>query len=111
MKSRLILASICILTLPLWFSVSRSTDPMNPTPFGTVAYAGHTTAGEWCECGAQGCVCDPGERGGQSTSAPDQIKQSSDIGVSAIRTRSRFDLGTSVLMLALALLLWARLRA
>ena len=26
--------------------------------------AGHTVAGGWCDCGAPGCICDPGENGG-----------------------------------------------
>ena len=28
---------------------------------GLPAFAGHTAAGGWCDCGAPGCLCEPGE--------------------------------------------------
>jgi hypothetical protein len=42
------------------YSVSQSDKATNP--YATVAMAGHTTAGTWCECGSPGCICDPGEQ-------------------------------------------------
>ncbi|MEK6324771.1 MAG: hypothetical protein AABN33_24275 [Acidobacteriota bacterium] len=112
MRTRLIFAAICILTLPLWFSAFQSDKLMNSASFVTVAYAGHTTSGNWCECGTPGCLCDPGEVGGQSNRpVSDQNKRPFDQGASPIRALSGFDFGTGVLILAFALFVWARLRA
>ena len=85
---------------------------MSSAPFPSVAYAGHTVTGGWCDCGAPGCLCDPGEVRGQSKSpVSDKTKRPFDQGASPIRARSGFDFGTGVLILALALFVWARLRA
>ncbi|MEK6322792.1 MAG: hypothetical protein AABN33_14040 [Acidobacteriota bacterium] len=112
MRTRLILAAVCILTLPLWFSALPGDRLADPTPFATVALAGHTLAGEWCGCGTPGCLCDPGEVVGQSNRpVSDQTKRPLDQGASPIRARSGFDYGTGALMAALALFVWTRLRA
>ena len=83
-------------------------------PFATVAFAGHTIGGSWCgDCGAPGCLCDPGEIPGGNRATPVTDDKSSDHDLSPIRTRSQSgsDLGTGTLLLALAFFLWARLRA
>src|SRR5439155_19205837 len=111
-RTRLILAAVCILTLPLWFSASSGNQSTNPMPFAPIALAGHTLSGDFCGCGSPGCLCDPGEEqtGHSARPVSDQIKRPSDPGTSPIRTRSGLDLGTGALMLALALFVWARLR-
>lgn len=113
MRTRLLLAAVCILALPLWFSASERNNATNSAPFATVAYAGHTTAGEWCGCGAPGCICDAGEIGLSNKQVSDQTKVRSDQEASPIQQHSRsgFDFGTGALMLALALFVWTRLRA
>src|SRR5712692_9153252 len=102
-----------MLTLPLWFSASPGDKPTNSAPFATVAYAGHTTSGEWCQCGTTGCICDPGELERSSRPVPNQTEKPLDQSVSPIRSHSRsgFDFGTGALMLAIALFVWSRLRA
>jgi len=107
------LAAVCILALPLWFSPSPEDKLTNLAPFATVAYAGHTLGGEFCQCGTPGCICDPGEVGLSNRPVSDQPEKASNQGASPIRTHSRsgFDFGTGALMLALALLVWVRLRA
>ncbi|MEK6406544.1 MAG: hypothetical protein AABN34_06235 [Acidobacteriota bacterium] len=106
------LAAVCILTLPLWFSAFPADSATHLAPFATVVYAGHTTAGEWCGCGTPGCLCDPGEVVGQSNRpVSDQTKSPLDQGASPIHARSDFDFGTGALMLALGLFVWTRLRA
>ena len=112
MRKRLVIAAACILALPLLFSPSQSLT--SPTAFSTVALAGHTNIGGWCDCGAPGCICDPGENHGGNIARPvTDNNESSDQGLSPIRAHSRsvFDYGTGTLILALALFLWARLRA
>ena len=113
MKTRLLLAVVCMLAIPMWFSNSRSDKSTNQTPFSTVALAGHTLYGGWCECGSPGCICDPGEEqtGHSAHPATDQTRRPVDHGRSPHRAGSGFDYGTGVLMLALALLVWGRLRA
>jgi hypothetical protein len=59
-------------------------------------------------------MCDPGENpGGNSARPVSDSNESSDQGLSPIRAHSRsgFDFGTGTLILALALFVWARLRA
>jgi len=110
--TRLGSAAVCILALPLWFSASQRDKLANPTPFATVAYAGHTLLGDWCGCGSPGCICDPGELGNRSSRPPsDQTEKPSDQGAAPIPSQSAVDFGTGALMLALALFMWARLRA
>jgi hypothetical protein len=102
-----------LAVLPL-FSPSQNNKLIPSAPFATVALAGHTVAGTWCECGTLGgCFCDPGENPGGNSATPVSDNQSSDQGRSPIRARSHSgsDLGTGTLILALALFLWARLRA
>jgi len=83
-----------------------------------VAFAGHVTSGGGASCSPCGCgycACDPGE-------SPDCPKTNrvapSDMDGMDHRTaptgragHSGLDYGSSALMLALALWLWARLRA
>ena len=103
MRIRLLLAAICLLALPMSFNGDKLT---NSTPFATVALAGHTIAGDWCDNGTQGCISDQGvNRNGPTT---DHVKGSAQATTGA---GSFLDSGPGMLMLALALLLWTRLRA
>jgi len=85
-------------------------------PFATVAYAGHSLGGNWCECGAPGCICDPGETpiGGRSTTpGSDRTDTSLKKGVAPARgyQTSGVDLGSTALVIAFAIFLWTRVRA
>lgn len=114
MRTRFVLAAACIIAFPLLFSTFQGSKLTSPPPFSTVALAGHTMLGGWCDCGAPGCLCDPGETPGGNRATPVTDKnESSDQGLSPIRARSHSgsDLGTGTLVLALALFVWARLRA
>jgi hypothetical protein len=86
----------------------------------TIAFAGHTTAGgragEWCQCGCAYCRCDPGE----SQMDCQQLNRVTPADGDAVDhgtaptgkgRHSGLDFGSSALMLAAALWLWARLRA
>src|ERR1041385_1219983 len=58
--------------LPLIASTTQNRfDGNTYPPSSSVAYAGHTMGGNWCECGSYNCICDPGEQpiGGQSIKA------------------------------------------
>jgi hypothetical protein len=114
MRIRLVLAAICIVAVPLLVSTPRGTNLTGTTPFASVAIAGHTMVGGWCQCGDPGCICDPGENpgGNGATPATDDIK-SVDQALTPIRvpSHSGSDFGTGTLLLALTLLLWTRLRA
>lgn len=114
MKTRLLLAVVCILILPFAFSTSNRCNLSDATPFSSVAFAGHTISGEWCPCGTPGgCICDPGESPGGNSALRVNDNKSSDQDPSQVSAnpRSGPDFGTGALILALVLLLWARLRA
>lgn len=112
MKTRLFVAVVCILALPIWFSLSGSDNLTNSTPFASVAFAGHTTAGDFCQCGAPGCICDPGEdMGGHSARPmPDNSPAHHNHKAKAGRV-SELDFGTGAFLIGLALFMWSRLRA
>jgi hypothetical protein len=114
--TRLLLAAACILSLPFWFSPSDGDKPTNSAPFASVAIAGHVVAsGAPCVCGCPECVCDPGEENHKCSQNARPVSDEVSVyqGASPIRAHSRsgFDFGTGALMLALALFVWARLRA
>jgi hypothetical protein len=101
--------------LPLIASPTQDSS-INPVPFATVAYAGHTlSGGGWCECGAPGCICDPGEgRGGLSAGrVSDRNGRSLNQGATSARAAqtSALDFGSSALLLALAFFVWTRFLA
>lgn len=68
------------------------------------AFGGHTVPGNWCDCGAAGCICDPGELpGGQSNHAapePDKTTHSTPA-----------DFGSETLLVLAVLLLMLRYKA
>jgi hypothetical protein len=101
--------------LPLMASPTQNSST-SPAPFATVAYAGHTSVGSWCGCGAPaGCICDPGEVPTAQSASPVSDRNGRSLNQGPIPVRghrtSGFDLGSSALMLALAFLLWTRMRA
>jgi len=100
-----------MLVLPVWFSPSTGEELTTSAPFATVAYAGHTLLGDWCGCGGPGCICDPGELGGSSRPLPNKPEKAFDQSASPSHSRAGFDFGTGALVLALALMMWSRLRA
>ena len=107
MRTRLLLAAVCMLTLPFCFSASQADKLTSSAPFATVAYAGHTTAGDWCECGTPGCIPDQGEICNNGARASDDQKDS----ILGSPAGSAMNPGAGLLMLALAFFLWTRLRA
>lgn len=65
------------------------------------AFAGHTLPNDWCDCGAPGCICDPGETPlGNMATAPNESSQ----GKSA-------DFGSETLLVLAVLLLMLRYKA
>jgi hypothetical protein len=103
---RIFACLIIVAVFPLLASLTHNKSG-NSIPFATIAFAGHVTpGGEYCECGAERCTCDQGERpGGQNYRA---TPSKSD---SPANESSGFDFGSGALLLALALFLWTRLRA
>jgi hypothetical protein len=76
-----------------------------------VAFAGHIQpGGEACVCKTAGCICDPGELPARAQSNG-VISQPDDKTVGNKTPSSEADYGTGALLLALALLVWLRLRA
>jgi len=70
-----------------------------------VAYAGKSVAGgNYCTCGDLGCIYDPGECGGQNTNAATVAS-----GRDTTTNNGSIDSGSSVMLLAFALLVLFRL--
>ncbi|HLG15712.1 MAG TPA: hypothetical protein VJH03_14595 [Blastocatellia bacterium] len=114
MRKRLVGAVLCMLVLPIGFSDSPSSKLTDSTPFSMVAQAGHTTGGNWCQCGTGGCACDPGEEPIVNAINPsDQSGGSSDQGAPpSADPPGGYDLGTGALMmLALLFTVWIKVRA
>ena len=109
MKIRLFVAVIFLLALPMWFATSK--DNTNSTPFVTIAIAGHTTAGNFCECGASGCLCDPGEEETGHSIQPDPSQTpDDDPRKPKLDPGSEIDFGAAAFLLGLALFMWSRFR-
>ena len=106
---RIFACALVMAVLPLMASPTQNS-PTNAS-LATVAYAGHAIpSGGWCQCGEPGCICDPGEILGATTTGGEN-DGSSDQGLPPAPKGSGFDFGTGTLIFALALSLWARLRA
>jgi len=111
-RIRLLFAAVSILILPFVLSPIAGDKQTNFAPFATVALAGHTLSGDWCQCGVPGCICDPGEVGGSSRPLPNKGKAvDQTASPNRANSHSGFDFGTGALILALALFMWTRLRA
>jgi len=95
----------------MWFSASESNKLNNSTPFATVAFAGHTVAGNFCECGTPACLCDPGEEmtGHSVRPVPDASPNQRNPKAKPDRL-SGLDFSTGAFLIGLALFMWARLR-
>ncbi|HST21434.1 MAG TPA: hypothetical protein VLR90_09975 [Blastocatellia bacterium] len=107
MKVRLLLAAICIFTLPMWFSLDSNKATMNSAPVATVALAGHIRpTGAFCKCGSfADCVCDEGETSVQNSPPSNKFSTTGNAEVP-----TGLDPSTSMMLIALALLLGLRMR-
>ena len=104
---RLLLAVVFLLALPTWFSTTKGVNT-NSTPFVSVAIAGHTTTGNYCDCGGNGCICDPGEEqpGGRINPDNDESPEKNPNPTPG----NELDYGTAAFLLGLALFMWSRFR-
>jgi hypothetical protein len=107
MKLKRIVACLFIVAaLPLLAS-SIHNNSANRAPSAPVAFAGHVFPGSyWCECGSGAfCICDPGETPPGNTQSINPVTNKSD---GSFDQNASFDFGSSALMMALAVLVWAR---
>jgi hypothetical protein len=114
MLKRILLSAVCMLVLPIFFSLHTSQPVKVASPFGGIAMAGRNAAnGTYCTCGCPSCICDAGEvisecSGGNSMRAvsDDDPGTPSD----STASTSDLDLGSGALILAIGLMLFARFR-
>lgn len=110
MSKRLFVVALCILFLPILASIFPSENSTVSGP-AIVAFAGHAQpGGEACTCGCPNCVCFPGE----TATCPHTngtVGQPNDKLSGRQTPSSQVDYGTGVLILALTLVVWLRLRA
>jgi hypothetical protein len=108
-KIRLLLAVIFLLALPMWFSTTKGVNT-NSAPFVSIAIAGHTATGNYCECGAPGCYCDPGEEEtGHAVKPVKDAPPDKNPNPKPVRFYE-LDFGTAGFLLGLALFMWSRFR-
>lgn len=105
MKVKLLLAAVCIFSLPSWSSPDVGDRSGNPVPYLTVAYAGHTVGGNrYCQCGTEKCECDPGEKVISQTAVTNEQPDRSVNSNNASSLASEAGLGLFALTLLLFLL-------
>jgi hypothetical protein len=84
----------------------------SPAPYAAVVFAGHNTAGGWCQCGCVACICDPNE---EATPCLNSVGAVSDRNVNqgdgSADPGSDFDLVNSGFILLLILFALSRFRA
>ena len=109
MIRRLLVAAVSILLLPFLFSASPLGTTNGFAGGSSVAFAGHTNAGDrWCACGTADCTCDPGEL--RTQPALNQTRLTKHGATTGSRGKAESsDFGQLGLLFALALLFW-RLR-
>jgi hypothetical protein len=102
-----ILSSL-LLMFALPFLVAQNRSLGSATPFASVVLAGHTMGGSWCECGTASCICDSGEiKGLQLTPTSTQPVDEKTVDPTSASDQA---LSSGMMALALALLLWFRMR-
>lgn len=98
---QILITIVFLAALPLFASTHGQS--------GSVAFAGHTLSGGWCQCGCPGCICDPGE---EVEMCIPGVKEAHDaITQPTPHSRSDNSSGTTAAMLVGAAgLLWRRFR-
>lgn len=102
---RIIVVSLLVLASPFMVNVDNNQAVSSSAPM--VAYAGRTNVGGYaCTCGCPDCICDPGETplncGGTNSAT---VAGGGD----SITSKGSIDSGSSVILLAFALLILFRL--
>jgi len=104
MLKRILACLFTLAALPLMASTAHN----NSAPFASVAFAGHVFPGSYaCSCGTPGCIEDyPGECGQINRAISDKNNQ--DASPVGLAPTPGLDFGSSAMVLALALFVWAR---
>jgi hypothetical protein len=102
---RMFACSLLILVVPI-ITASLQPSSKSNAPFASIALAGHTLSGGFCQCGCPGCFCDPDEI--LDICLPEAAQQ---ISVNTSPTRSSGpDLPAAAFFLGTGLLILKRLR-
>lgn len=102
---RMFACSLLILVVPIITASLQPTSKSN-APFASIALAGHTLAGGFCQCGCPACFCDPGETGDMCIPEAQQISANPN----GSRTQSSGpDVPATALFLGTGLLILKRL--
>jgi hypothetical protein len=114
MKFKRTLACLFIVAaFPLLASTSHN-NSADSAPFASVVFAGHRPIGSYyCICGCDDCICDPDEVPADCNriNNPTFKKADGSSGHSASSVpASDLDFGAGTMLLALALMVWIRLR-
>jgi len=105
---RIFACSFLVLAFPI-FTALLQPDSKSNAPFASIAIAGHTVSGGYCQCGCPGCLCDPDE--GMEMCIPEN-KNAQQLAASANSPMgsSGSDIPAAALFLGTGLLILQRLR-
>ena len=105
---RLLACSLLIIGAPIIAAMLQPGESNN-APFALTAFAGHTTAGGYCQCGCPGCICDPGEQ--IDLCLPDGRDAKPVLNQAGAPARpSQSDVPAAALFVGTGLLIWKRIR-
>lgn len=106
---RIFACSLLILAVPI-ITATLQPGASSNAPFASTAFAGHTIAGSFCQCGCPGCICDPEE---QIDMCIPGAKDADGIAVNATGAPARSsqsDVPAAALFVGTGLLIWKRIR-
>ena len=106
---RIFACSFLILAVPIITATLQSGANSN-APFASIAFAGHTVAGGYCQCGCPGCICDPGENIDMCLPGAKDTPGSDENSTSAPERSSQSDVPAAALFIGTGLLIWKRIR-
>ena len=105
---RIFACSLLVLVFPVVTALLQPNSRSN-APFASVAFAGHTVSGGYCQCRFPGCICDPDESIESCLPEHNDVQQLAGDANAPVRS-SDADFPSAALFLGTALLILKLLR-
>lgn len=106
---RMFACSLLILAVPI-ITATLQPGASSNAPFASTAFAGHTVAGGWCQCGCPGCICDPEEPFELCIDVAGDAEGIAVNATGAPARSSQSDVPAAALFVGTGLLIWKRIR-
>ena len=109
MRTKLLLATVCIFAIPFSSSIATGDKHANSAPYATVAFAGHVIGSfAYCECDTPQCECEPWET--KYNNQTNSVHLSASGASAGAESAGDFDPGVSMMLITFVLLLGLRMR-